>query len=430
MASGSEVDLVVAVPTYRRTELLTGLLPRLLEQCGEVEPLVGVPNMVVIDNDPEQTARPVVEAIRDSRIRYVTETQPGVVPVRNRALAEASGCEALIFLDDDQVPDDGWLYALVSAWQRYGSSVAGPVRSQLPPTTDPWIVAGGFFDRHYRSSLVTGDRIPEVATTNLLLDMETVRSVGVRFDERFSLSGGEDSLFTRTITRAGGLITWCAEASVTEPVPAGRLTRAWVCRRAFTSGNSGARAALVLARPGARWQVRAGLMARGSTRILGGSGGILAGGLRRSVPRRARARRTFCRGLGMLLGSVCVQYLPYARGSRRWKLSRDANTAVDLNEQQHTIPSTVTVSKVVVRRGLQRRSGRRPTVIEIGKRVLLGWWPVDELLCHIPEPRTGKVFGGSDGKTIKMGSALCGRDGRGHCGGNADSGNDADGACG
>lgn len=352
MAGSSEVDLIVAVPTYRRTELLTALLPRLLEQCGDVEPLVGVPNMLVIDNDPEQTARPVVETIRDSRICYVTEAQPGVVPVRNRALAEASGCAALIFLDDDQVPDEGWLYALVSAWQRYGSSVAGPVRSQLPPAADPWIVAGGFFDRHYRSSLVTGDRILEVATTNLLLDMETVRSVGVRFDERFSLSGGEDSLFTRTITRAGGLITWCAEASVTEPVPAGRLTRAWVCRRAFTSGNSGARAALVLAGPGARWRVWAGLMAGGSARILGGSGGMLVGGLFRSVARRAAARRTFYRGLGMVLGSAAIQYQPYSRGTRRWKLSRDLNTAVDSNDWQHTILSTVSVSDVVASRGV------------------------------------------------------------------------------
>ncbi|MDG5711871.1 hypothetical protein N0Z45_19695, partial [Acinetobacter baumannii] len=85
-------------------------------------------------------------------------------------------------------------------------------------------------------------------TTNLLLSGPVVRRLGLRFDERFGLSGGEDSLFTRALTGAGQRIVWCAEASVLEDVPADRATRSWVCRRALSSGNTAARVELALVR--------------------------------------------------------------------------------------------------------------------------------------------------------------------------------------
>ena len=47
---------------------------------------------------------------------YRSEPTPGVVAVRNRALAEADGRDLLIFLDDDQTPSSGWLAALVALW--------------------------------------------------------------------------------------------------------------------------------------------------------------------------------------------------------------------------------------------------------------------------------------------------------------------------
>ena len=111
--------------------------------------------------------------------------------MRNRALREAFDDDVLVFLDDDQEPTSGWLAALVHVWRsRCAAAVAGPVQSRLPEGTPAWLSEGEFFDRAYRESLLTGDRIEEVATTNLLLDLTTVRGLGLTFDERFGLSGG------------------------------------------------------------------------------------------------------------------------------------------------------------------------------------------------------------------------------------------------
>ena len=79
------------------------------------------------------------------------------------------------------------------------------------------------------------------ATNNLLLDLGRIRALGLEFDERFGLSGGSDTLFTRPLVARGGRMVWCDEAMVVDNVPAGRLTRDWVLRRALRSGNSASR---------------------------------------------------------------------------------------------------------------------------------------------------------------------------------------------
>ncbi|WP_188894786.1 glycosyltransferase family 2 protein [Microlunatus endophyticus] len=308
----------IAVPTYRRPVELANLLRLVLSQLGDL-PTDDV-RILVIDNDPDQSGRPVVAAIGSAAVSYLQERRPGVAAVRNRALREAWSDDVLIFIDDDQLPDDGWLRGLVSAWRFSGEAVAGPVVSEVPQDADGWIRNGGFFDRSYRNSLVTGDEIDEVATTNLLLDMRAIRSRGLLFDERFGLSGGEDSLFTRTLTRSGARIIWAAEARVLERVPANRLSRSWVSRRAISSGNGVARVRLAL-EPSAngRLRTRMSLMTAGLARCGGGAIGAVGGMLRRSDATRGRSTRTMLRGVGMFLGSLGITYLEYAREGRRWQ---------------------------------------------------------------------------------------------------------------
>lgn len=310
--------LTVAVPTFQRNDELTALLPLLAEQLGGLRDGGVEAELLVIDNDPGRGAEPVARSVA---ARYVGESTPGVVAVRNRALDETAGQDLLVFLDDDQRPGPGWLAALVGHWRQAAGgrpgAVAGPVRSVLPAGTDPWIRDGGFFDRAYRARLRTGDVIGEVATTNLLLDLHQVRDLGVRFDPGLGLSGGEDSLFTRSLTGGGARITWCVEAAVTEPVPAGRLTRRWVCHRALSSGNTTARITLMLNPARRRPALRIRLGARGLARIGGGVAGWLAGAVQRSPGRQGRSARTLYRGLGLLAGAADLSYLEYSRSGVR-----------------------------------------------------------------------------------------------------------------
>ena len=65
-------------------------------------------------------------------------------------------------------------------------------------------------------------------SNNLLLDLRWSRRLGLRFDPRFGLTGGEDTMFTHDLVGRGGTIVWCDEAVVRESVPADRATRSWV----------------------------------------------------------------------------------------------------------------------------------------------------------------------------------------------------------
>src|SRR4051812_45835663 len=273
--------VVVAVPTYRRPAQLEALLPLLAAQVEEASGPGRAVELVVVDNDPAGSAREHVGA----GPRYVHDPRPGISAVRNRALDEAAGADLLVFIDDDELPGPDWLTRLLGAWEEWRcAAVTGPVVPRFAGRVDPWVLGSGVFDRAHRTS---GALLHGGATNNLLLDLAQVRALGLRFDDRLGLTGGEDTLFTHSLVHAGAQVRWCDEAEGVEPVPADplppagagggggggggvgapvpadRLTRSWVRRRSFRSGSSWSRAEVQLAgRPVARSRLRAVLLAR------------------------------------------------------------------------------------------------------------------------------------------------------------------------
>jgi succinoglycan biosynthesis protein ExoM len=311
MSAACEV-VTIGVLTFRRPENLGQVLPALLEQAAGAERRDRHVEVLVVDNDAAGSARPVVEALGSTRMRYEVEATPGIAAARNRVLDEAAGSRFVVFIDDDERPDPGWLAALLQTQERTGAvAVAGAVVSDFAEDPDSWVRAGAFFRRR---RLTTGTRIDVAATNNLLLDMRAVRSGGLRFDAAFGLSGGSDTLFTRQLTATAGRMVWCDEAVVTDHVPASRVTREWVLRRAFRSGNSASRVDVVLA-GGLLLRTRARLRAvgRGTPRLAGGLGRWLLGLVTGSPAHQARGLRTAARGAGMVSGAVGVVYSEYRR---------------------------------------------------------------------------------------------------------------------
>ena len=77
-------------------------------------------------------------------VRYVVEERPGVAAVRNRALDETTERDLLIFIDDDEDPEPGWLAALVGMWATTGcQAVAGPVIPVYEVEPEEWVRQGG-----------------------------------------------------------------------------------------------------------------------------------------------------------------------------------------------------------------------------------------------------------------------------------------------
>ena len=314
--------LVVAVLTYRRPERVAALVPVLVEQAADLARRVeGVAvSVLVVDNDPAGTGAAAVAAEPSAAgpacpVTAVVEQEPGISAARNRALSAAADQDVLVFVDDDEVPHAGWLDALYATYRATGAdAVAGPVVSRFAVEPEPWVVAGGFYDRNHRRGLLTGTGIPSAATNNLLLDLRTVRRTGLAFDPVFGLSGGEDTHFTGALTAGGGRIVWCAEAVVSDVVPVDRLSRRYLLARSAALANASARVALVLAPGGGpRAVLRVRTLGTGLVRGTVGALQVALAAVRGDVAGDARGRRGLARSRGELLAACGRVLLPYAR---------------------------------------------------------------------------------------------------------------------
>jgi succinoglycan biosynthesis protein ExoM len=311
LADKDELKVVVAMATYHRPDELDRTLREVLGQIEEAALPIGV---LVVDNDADASARAVVDALAGRGVRYVVEPSPGIAAARNRAIAESSDHDVLIFIDDDEEPGQGWLVALLAVYRSSGAAaVVGPVVSEFDGPLDPWIAAGGFFER---CRLSTGTTVQAAATNNLLLDLRKVRALGLQFDERFGLSGGSDTLFTRTLSSAGESIVWCDQAVVVDHVPQTRATREWVTRRAMRYGNSWSRTSVAMSgSPMSAILARIEMSGRGLVRIVAGAGRCGIGYVTRSTRHEARGTRTMMKGIGYVRGAVGSTYVEYARPS-------------------------------------------------------------------------------------------------------------------
>jgi succinoglycan biosynthesis protein ExoM len=292
--------MALVVLTYLRTDDLAELLPLLEQQIAAV----GHPacSVLVIDNDPAGSAEEVVRRHDSPVVRYVHEPAAGIAHARNRALAETAEDDVLIFIDDDERPLDGWLAAMLDAYARHRpAAVTGPLYPEYETEPDPWLVAGGFF---VRREFPDGHRVPAAGSGNLLLDLTQVRRLGLRFDERFGLTGGSDTLFTRQLIARGGVVVFAPRAGVVDKVPASRMTRGWTLRRQYRVGTTWSRTAVELAPPGPRRLLtRLRLTAGGGARVGVGVVRHAFGRATGSVAHQARGSRTLRRGLGMAAGA-------------------------------------------------------------------------------------------------------------------------------
>ncbi|MFB4351385.1 glycosyltransferase family 2 protein [Microbacterium sp. CR_7] len=315
-STGDPVSLVVAIPTFKRPDRLV----RTLDLVGaQVAPLasdgrVSSASILVIDNDPAESARGVVDdSYHGVRTRYVAEATPGIPAVRNRALDESADIRLLSFIDDDEVPLEGWISSLLETWSTTGrpAAVMGRVVSLFDPDADPWVLESGLFRRPQRR---TGAEIAVAATGNLLLDLSQVRRSGVRFDQRIGLGGGSDTLFSMGLKKTGARLVWCNESVAEDAVEPERQTRPWALKRSFSHGNVSVLVQLRLEpRSSRRALIRVKGVVGGAARVVAGFGRHLYGRLSRSVRHDARGLRLVYRGAGMISASVGQTYSAYSR---------------------------------------------------------------------------------------------------------------------
>ena len=262
-------QIAIAIATMQRPDMLGALLARLQAlTLAEPQPAVEI---LVVDNDPEESARPVLDVLRRSgplrfELRYLTDARRGIPFVRNTAVAAAlaSGATQVVFIDDDELPELDWLERLLHVQRLYDADVvAGPSLSLLPPDTPAWAKGNAFRHEAHR----TGDPLETCATNNTLVRRAVFDRIQPWFDERLALTGGSDRHFFLRAHDAGFRIVWAAEAVVREEVPKSRVSVPWVLTRMYRQGACNAFCEIDLDRkPLARLQ----MLAQGAAFVAGG----------------------------------------------------------------------------------------------------------------------------------------------------------------
>ncbi|AXE39679.1 hypothetical protein JS278_02541 [Acidipropionibacterium virtanenii] len=256
--AGSELDdlrVLVAVTTFRRIHLLPDLIARVQEEMAEA-PCPA--RLLVVDNDPDCSARRVCET---AGVGYLPVALPGIAAARQAALAAAADQELTVMVDDDVMPQAGWLCELVAVWRQTRAAVVmGFVQYVWPPDCDPWVSDSGFMrrTRHARAQ-----ELDYLATSNALFDTGQVRRLGVDFDTSLGLAGGEDTRFGRDVLAAGGRIVAAPDSVVRADIPPERATRDFARRRARTQGASRSQMLIDDPRPAVR-------LLRSGQHLLGG----------------------------------------------------------------------------------------------------------------------------------------------------------------
>lgn len=225
----------ICIITYKRENKLQQLLESLnyLEfhkiGCPEIE-------VIVVDNDIEGVAEKVCSRLRSEfrwQLKTAVEPQRGITYARNKSVALASpDSDFIAIIDDDEFATPTWLENLLLTQEKYQADVVSA--PSIPYFDDPnvprWIVEGNFF---MPSRWRTGTELFVAYTHNVLVRAEILRQLNPVFDNRFAISGGEDTHLFFHIQKMGYKIVWSDEAIMYDTIPVSRTNLKWILLRGY-----------------------------------------------------------------------------------------------------------------------------------------------------------------------------------------------------
>ena len=227
------MSVSVVIPTFRRPDGVKAALDSVLAQTRLPD------EIVIVDNDPEASARTVIEAFQDKPpcpIRYVHEPRPGVSNARNAGFGAAQG-RFIAFLDDDETADAAWLDALLTTAETLEANVVfGPLRGAA---LDAAGVRGDLALRLYSRCGPEQDTLLDkpYGCGNSLIDRSAFDLPEAPFDPRMNVSGGEDDVFFLMLARQDARFAWSVKASGVEWVAPDRTTWRYLAARSFAFGQ-------------------------------------------------------------------------------------------------------------------------------------------------------------------------------------------------
>lgn len=234
----SRKKVIINIATCKRPKMLEECIHSILRQ--EIPASWDVV-ILIIDNDPSATIQPAfIDQLAISgniTLSYVQEKRPGIPFARNHGctISQILGADFLIFIDDDETAEPGWLMAFEQAIQTYtADAYSGPVRYVYPETHVKWL------QNKNEMGISDGTSKKRASTNNVLIQANILspRHYNLTFDPGMAFTGGSDSDFFMRLVHAGGKIVHVSQAIVKEEVLSNRLTIKWRLQRQFRSSTN------------------------------------------------------------------------------------------------------------------------------------------------------------------------------------------------
>lgn len=222
----------ICICTFRR--------PHIAETLRSLKALELLPDwqlrVIVADNDETPSAEALVSTTAQEcglDVTYIHAPARNISIARNACL-DAATAPLIAFMDDDELATPGWLKALVTEAQHSKAEIVlGPVKAIYTPDMPQWMQQGDF---HATLPVWVNGKIITGYTCNVLLSREAL--AGLRFRPELGRSGGEDTAFFATLSKAGKRISFAKDALITEAVTPERASFGWLLRRRFRSGQT------------------------------------------------------------------------------------------------------------------------------------------------------------------------------------------------
>lgn len=319
--------VTICACTYRRPEGLKALLGGIERQTfAQIRP--PELDIVIADNEGATVARRICQDFQHKSnipVTYVHEQRRGISHARNACLSQvAPQSDFLAMIDDDEIPEPDWIEQLLLAQARSNADVVqGQVEPVFANDVPAWIREKGFFGwppkglNNQPPGWMDGQSLGSAATNNVLVRWQPVRQLGLRFDPRLALTGGEDAVFFRRLRKAGLTISYAEKAKVREIVPEERACLNYLLREQYKRGGLRLRKKLLLqseklSGPVTLW-MSLRIATRGCAMIVTGLGSALGSCFTGKEKQRRLAMNLMrsANGLGMLASTLGLRYQHY-----------------------------------------------------------------------------------------------------------------------
>ena len=238
--------LTVAICTHNRGELLEQSISAAAQECARTPGA----QLLVVDNASTDDTAAILQRLRTNfEFESIYEPKQGLSHARNRALATA-GTGYTVFLDDDAIVQPGWGAALTKAIADDPKVVvvAGRVSLRFVGTPPPLWMQQSSRCRALLSELDLGsgprplsDDESPVGANMAIETAAALAAGGFRADlgrSGRSLASMEEVDLVRRLRGSSRTGVWVPEAAVFHLVPASRVTRRFLLRRAYWQGRS------------------------------------------------------------------------------------------------------------------------------------------------------------------------------------------------